>query len=117
MPRKQRRGNAFDRAFRTLDMFGHRLGFNINGEDVYRTNTGSCFTLIIFFLVAVVAQWRIREVMFQLNTKPLTSILYPNHFDEVPLRQQHGFQFAVGVSSVRNFDTEPERLPQNYTKF
>jgi hypothetical protein len=42
-------------------MFGHQLGFNINGEDIYRTNTGSCATILIFVVVIVATQFSVRE--------------------------------------------------------
>ena len=67
-------------------MYGHQIGFNINGEDVYKTTPGACASVTIFIVLAIVAQYLLREIVFENLDKPLTTILHPNYFEDVPLK-------------------------------
>ena len=112
MPRRKLRDNACLRGFRTMDMYGHQLGFNIDGEDVYKTSTGAFCSTLIFVLVIICAQYLVRDLWFERLDKPLTTILYPNYYENEPFRQQLGWEFAVGVSTFKNFNQG-----QNYSDF
>lgn len=82
MPSRKVRDPWVVRMFREADMFGHRVNFNVNGEDAHRTCWGSCVTILIFFQLAQVLVYLLVDiVVFDLD-RPMTTILYPNHFGE-----------------------------------
>jgi hypothetical protein len=54
MPRRRPRTDAFSRAFQFFDIFGTKVGFNINGESNHTTMFGGLYTLfIIAWLVLI----------------------------------------------------------------
>jgi len=44
-------------------MFGYQLGFNIDGEDYYKTEHGSCWSIIIFAVTVIVTQFVVRDLI------------------------------------------------------
>ena len=105
MPRKKLRDVAAVRAFREIDIFGQKIGFNVNGEELHRTCPGACVSLFIVAWLIVVLIYLIQDIFVDNRDRPLTTILYPNYYDglDYPIRQQQGWQFAVGISSVTDF--------------
>lgn len=107
MPTRKPRGYALTRAYRELDMFGHQIGFNIDGEDIHKTTVGATVSLIIFAWCAIVLNFLIQQQIFVTTNHPLTTILHRNHFaNNEPLKQQSGFQFAIGLSSLKNYTAD-----------
>jgi hypothetical protein len=78
MPKK--RGNFCDRSCRECDMFGHQLGFNIDGEDVYKTETGSCWSIIIFAITIIITQFVARDIIVNDLDRPISTMTFPNKF-------------------------------------
>jgi len=87
MPRKKARGVAIERAYRELDMFGHQIGFNIDGEDVHKTCPGATASLIIFGWCAIILNYLIQQQLFNTLNHPLTTILHRNYYsNNEPIR-------------------------------
>jgi len=86
-------------------MFGHQLGFNIDGEDVYKTETGSCWSIIIFAITAIITQFVARDIIVSNLDRPISTMTFPNKFGEKnePLQQSQGFQFSIGISTMTDF--------------
>lgn len=74
-------------------MFGHQLGFNIDGEDVYKTETGSCWSIIIFAITVIITQFVARDIILSDLDRPISRLTYPNYFgtNNTPIQQSQGF--------------------------
>lgn len=86
-------------------MFGHRVRFNVNGEEKHRTCPGACVSILIFGWMACLLRYLIMTIVVENRDRPLTTITYPNFYGEknLPLQQRQGWKFAVGISSVADF--------------
>ena len=88
MTHKKLRDNVVVRLLRRADMFGYKATFNINGEHLHRTCPGAIITLIIFAWLGILLHYLIVDIVIDNRDRPITSILYPNHYgaDNAPLQ-------------------------------
>lgn len=61
--------------------------------------------MFIFAWCAIVLHYLIQHIVIDDLSRPLTTILKPTVYTDVPINQAEGFMFAVGVSSPKNFNT------------
>jgi len=101
-------------------MFGHRINFNVNGEESHRTIWGACVTILILLQLCQVLVYLVVDIVIFDKDRLVTTILYPNYYGETnqPLQQKAGWKFAVGLSSVTGFQ-EGQSITefQNYAKW
>jgi hypothetical protein len=119
MPKTKKRDNCCYRAFRFADLYGLKIGFNIDGEDVHRTWPGAITSLFILSWLAVVLRYLVITIVYEDLDQPLTTMLYQNYYGSknVPLNMSQGFRFAIGLSSVKNFVGQNNVTLLNYAKF
>ena len=84
-------------------MFGYRIGFNINGEEDHKTLPGAMVSLFIFAWLAVVLRYLIISICNDYIDRPLTTTIFENYYNSVPLTTKQGLFFAVGLSSIQNY--------------
>jgi hypothetical protein len=110
MPRRKLRDVAPVRAFREIDIFAQKIGFNIAGEEKHRTVGGAFISLLMLAWLVCVGIYLVREIILDNRDKPLTTILYPNYFDglDFPIKQEQGWQFAVGLSSITDYGDQTD---------
>jgi hypothetical protein len=80
MPTKKHRDGIVLRTLQEADMFGHRIQFNVNGENVHKTIPGAIVSLFIFAWLGVILNFLLREIVHDNRSRPLTTILYPDYF-------------------------------------
>lgn len=81
-------------------MFGYRIGFNIDGEEDHKTLPGAIVSLFIFAWLAVILRFLIMSISNDFIDRPLTTTIFENFYDAVPLTTKQGLFFAVGMSSL-----------------
>ena len=121
MPRKSC-SRRLQQPFLCFDMFGYRIGFNIDQEDSNRTVYGAIVSLFIFAWLFVILRYLIITIVIQNLDRPLTTRIFENYFGEenIPLTYEQGFRFAVGLSTVQAFKNDPLQTTSifvNYAKF
>ena len=110
--------NWTSRTCRSGDMFGQSIGFNIDGEEKYRTFTGACCSSLILFFC----------LFYGLVSMKDTIMNEGNSLERLPLAQLaegknrvHGpassFKFAIGVSSPRDFERENWRYINKFVRY
>ena len=90
-------------AMKSADMFGETIGFNIDGEQTYKTACGSCISIVIMLFCAM---YLVDAILSVVNDRGSTLEILPAKINYFPLEdsQHHldtGFKFAVGVSGPR----------------
>jgi len=102
-------------AMKSADMFGETIGFNIDGQQTYKTACGSCISIIVMLFCAM---YLIDAVLSVVNDRGSKLEVMPAKLDYFPVESRHhletGFKFAVGVSSPRpvsgeNYETYMKR--------
>jgi len=73
-------GKRCGRRLTCCDMFGYKIGFNVEGEEHHRTLPGACLSLIIFmWCIMLLNTWRNGLPSLALE-RPLTFRNYENYF-------------------------------------
>lgn len=96
------------KAFLFFDLFGYRIGFNVDSEESHTTIAGSVMSLFIFAWLLVVLRYLIISIVQQNTDRPLTTRVLENYYgpDLTPLTVKQGFKFAIGLSSVQAFQND-----------
>ena len=99
-------------------MFGERIGFNIQGEEKFKTCCGAVITFAIFIFCAMYFVYIILDVFENrgnyLVQTPSTSEYFPQ---EEGHSADTGFKFAITVSSPRNFRGQNWDYIERYSSF
>jgi uncharacterized metal-binding protein len=88
-------------------MFGYRISFNMNGANDHKTLPGAVVSLFIFAWLAVILRYLIMSIGNDYIDRPLTTTIYENYFENVPITSKQGLFFAVGLSSVQKYQNDP----------
>lgn len=109
------------------DLFGFRIGFNVEGEEVHRTIPGAILSLFIIAWLIVVLNYlvlRFDENVRTINKftpkRPLDIKKFENYYGEenTPIAFNN-FRFAVGLSSIHDFadGTQSTSAMLDYSEF
>lgn len=108
MPTRKKRDGLLWRTFQKFDLWEYQIGFNIDGQDSYRTIPGTCISLFIIAWCALVLHYLIIENVIDNLDRPVTSFTKPNFYKDSPISDTSGFYFAVGMSDTKNFYQSPD---------
>lgn len=86
-----------------LDMFGYKIGFNIEGEENHTSIPGACISLFIVAWLIVMIRYLVIVDVLDIRDRPLTITEQELAYENVPLSTDDGLMFAIGVSSIRSF--------------
>ena len=104
--RREKRNTCWKRFRRSafmLDMFGYKIGFNIEGEERHTTLPGALYSLSIVVVLIFVCRYLYIVDVEQTLDRPVTVVDQELFYEDVPLTQNDGLMFAIGVSSLRSF--------------
>ena len=100
--------DKFWRATTSIDMFGERIQFNMDGKESFDTCCGSFCTLIIFCIIAVYTLFQIRLYQSQWAEIPILSTYIKKGYYVEPVEIQQkrdDFYFAVAITAKQDFAT------------
>jgi hypothetical protein len=98
------------------DLFGYKIGFNVEGEEQHQTIPGACLSFVIFVWLAIVLRYTYTQFVYENLDRPLTTKDHENHFietNEELLWKDDQLRFAIGFSSIHGFEEDPEQTSVN----
>ena len=88
------------------DLFGYKIGFNVEGEEMHQTVPGACLSLLIFAWLVIMIRYTYVQFVAENLDRPLTTKDFENYFlenNEELLWKDDGIRFAIGFSSIHDF--------------